>query len=823
MTVKKRLLGSMLITVIGILIIAAISVYAILKIRSGINILTGQSTPLQVKTLELQQAVERLSADMMRLGLSSDRQEVQRLSETINGHIKFIEQANKDMRRLGMKASGADTSVLDGVHKTVAGAVERRLADVALFKAEASNVNESLKKVERTIAGIRDKINALNEDFSRNVKDAQQSNQRFNGIIKKILTLQAKLKEIEIIMADMETVKNRFRLAPFKERMKAVTDSIRMVSHEEGDPAVIKEIKEAAAKIYSQFTAEGAGLIAVRSAVLSGKDEEGAYISLKKSMLKIVDALNSKVAEIIDPFEMQMVKDRQRIEASYNFQNTAALISGTGGTINLDIKELASAVRFVMLADSQSDMQKAEIEIKKMQERIRSNVDKLEKLLGRIDQAKMLKDVDAMSGVIAATDVSIKKILHARKSVLESDAAMQSAVDTVKAVSFEQSKKGEHQVKIMTGKQQDVVDSVSNTVKVSLTFMVVVSLIVLGAVVVANGKVAMSIINPLKTTEEVISAVEKGDLTLRIGDTGDDEIGQMCRSFNGLIDKLHGAISHISSRSQAINSYAENIAKTVDGQATFSSQLSSSVAEISSTMEELSASSSQIADYTNSVVEVANKSWNDTKRGAAAVETITMKMNDINTENLNSIGEIMELGKKSKEITKVMELINKIADQTKLIAFNAALEASSAGEAGKRFGVVAVEIRKLADSVMESTGEIENKINEILEAVNRLVIASEKSSKIVQEGVDYAGRTVSMLIDIVNVAEETNKSAKQISLSTQQQKTASSQVASALREIVNGAGQMSGSIGQINAVTKEMAQLSDELRGMTDKFEVKGE
>jgi len=122
---------------------------------------------------------------------------------------------------------------------------------------------------------------------------------------------------------------------------------------------------------------------------------------------------------------------------------------------------------------------------------------------------------------------------------------------------------------------------------------------------------------------------------------------------------------------------------------------------------------------------------------------------------------------------------------------------------------------------MESTGEIESKINEILEAVNRLVIASETSSKAIQEGVDYATQTVSMLIDIVNVAEETDKSAKQISLSTQQQKTASSQVAIALREIVSGVRQTSDSIGQINNVSKELASLSDDLKGLVEKFTLK--
>ncbi|MDA8165951.1 MAG: methyl-accepting chemotaxis protein, partial [Desulfobacteraceae bacterium] len=168
----------------------------------------------------------------------------------------------------------------------------------------------------------------------------------------------------------------------------------------------------------------------------------------------------------------------------------------------------------------------------------------------------------------------------------------------------------------------------------------------------------------------------------------------------------------------------------------------------------------------------------------------------------------------------VMEIINTIADQTKLIAFNAALEASSAGEAGKRFGVVAVEIRRLADSVMESTGEIEARVNEIQDAINRLVMASEKGSRGIQDGMSQTTMTATSLVDIVDATQETREAATQISLSTQQQKTASAQVVSALREITEGAGQTSEAIRQISAVTQKLTDFSDGLKEQVVKFRI---
>jgi methyl-accepting chemotaxis protein len=324
---------------------------------------------------------------------------------------------------------------------------------------------------------------------------------------------------------------------------------------------------------------------------------------------------------------------------------------------------------------------------------------------------------------------------------------------------------------------------------------------------------------PIRQISNVLKNFDN-DLTKKITLTTDDEIGELAKWFNGYIDDLHNVLKKVSDATTDINSGLSECSMAVEQQATISMEQSAAVSEITSTMEELSASSSQIAEHSNAVVEIAGKTWDDTKKGASAVESVIMKINDINNDNLNSIREIVELGRKSKEISKVMEIINSIADQTKLIAFNAALEASSAGEAGKRFGVVAVEIRRLADSVMESTGEIEGKINETQEAINRLVIASEKGSKGIQEGMEYSNQTADLLFGIVDAAQTTADAAKQISLSTQQQKTASGQVVAALREIVAGSSQTTGSISQISAITRTLSGLSDNLREMVAKFKL---
>lgn len=330
----------------------------------------------------------------------------------------------------------------------------------------------------------------------------------------------------------------------------------------------------------------------------------------------------------------------------------------------------------------------------------------------------------------------------------------------------------------------------------------------------------LSVSRGIVSVKDVSVKVADGDLTAEAAVLSQDELGDMARMFNSMTGSLHHIIVTLSDVAGGVHSCAGKLSESVDQQSGFSTQLSSSVVEISSTMEEFSSTASQIAQHSQSVVERADQTLEDSKSGAAEVENLSFKVNDLSQNLQENLNEIVQLGKKSKEINKVMEIINNIANQTKLIAFNAALEAASAGEAGKRFGVVAVEIRRLADSVVESTSEIEGKITEILDSVNRLVMSSEKSFQLIQEGQEYAAHTVAMLIESLDGIEETTDAARQISLSTQQQQIASSQVVLALKDIEQGVRFATDSIHQTNGVTNELLELSEKMSNLVLTFKI---
>lgn len=352
--------------------------------------------------------------------------------------------------------------------------------------------------------------------------------------------------------------------------------------------------------------------------------------------------------------------------------------------------------------------------------------------------------------------------------------------------------------------------------KISFVFVIVLIGSVMVALFVGN-RMTKAII---ETAQQVTSIAKTLDLTSKVRVSVKNEIGDLAHWFNSFIDRLQSMMSVVSNLTNQTNYSATEISAAVTEQSIIATQQSTSVSEIASTLEELSITSSQIFENSHSVVEISATALRQSESGMEAIGVIKEKMDQIAEDNKESTREIIELGKTSKEIGRVMDIINGIADQTKLIAFNAAIEAASAGEAGKRFGVVAVEIRRLADNVMSSTGEIAQRIEKIQQGINGLVIASEKGAKRIQEGELLARQTLAGLENMVAGAKSTNDAADQISHSTRQQKTAMEQVLLALKEIEKGIRQSSTSIRQTTTITNGLTDSSERLKKLVDEFKI---
>ena len=172
---------------------------------------------------------------------------------------------------------------------------------------------------------------------------------------------------------------------------------------------------------------------------------------------------------------------------------------------------------------------------------------------------------------------------------------------------------------------------------------------------------------------------------------------------------------------------------------------------------------------------------------------------------------MLELGKKSQQIGAVLDIVSELAEQTNILAINATIEAAGAGEAGKRFAVVADEIRKLADRVGGSTKEIRTLIDDVRSAVNTTVMATETGSKAVDAGSRQFGDVASAFKQIAGLVATTTEAAREIELSTKQQSTAVEQVNVAIANVTQASMETETSAGQTLQTVSQLAALSKDL------------
>jgi methyl-accepting chemotaxis protein len=275
----------------------------------------------------------------------------------------------------------------------------------------------------------------------------------------------------------------------------------------------------------------------------------------------------------------------------------------------------------------------------------------------------------------------------------------------------------------------------------------------------------------------------------------------LARSLNRLIGT---AVAQVQSSSAELQAAATQ-------QATSSKEQATAMAEISTTISELLATSRQIGASAHRVAQIAAQTATAARAGEGVVGGAHESIASIRRQVDLIVGHMLELGRKSQQIGGVLDIVYELAEQTNILAINATIEAAGAGEAGRRFGVVADEIRKLADRVAGSAKEIRGLIEDVRSAVNTTVMVTETGSKSVDAGARQFDQVTAALTQIVDLVGTTTEAGREIELSTKQQATAVEQVDVAIGNVAQASRETEASSGQTQQTASQLATLSRDL------------
>jgi methyl-accepting chemotaxis protein len=263
-----------------------------------------------------------------------------------------------------------------------------------------------------------------------------------------------------------------------------------------------------------------------------------------------------------------------------------------------------------------------------------------------------------------------------------------------------------------------------------------------------------------------------------------------------------------------VASTASEIAGTVDQRERLASQQAAAASETTAAMEELAASARQSAEQAEDLAVGARNVVNLAEDGTRSVE-LTLKQMDSLRGKVHTIAErILQLSEHTSQIGTITNLVTDVASRTNMLALNAAVEAARAGDQGKGFSVVAVEIRKLADQTKRSAERINLLVADILKAINSTVMATEEGTKTVDEGALTANRTVESFLGVRDAISRSSENTQQISLNAKQQSLAVNEVLRAMSELTGDSRATAASLGLGRSRASKLQESAGALRAI---------
>jgi methyl-accepting chemotaxis protein len=383
--------------------------------------------------------------------------------------------------------------------------------------------------------------------------------------------------------------------------------------------------------------------------------------------------------------------------------------------------------------------------------------------------------------------------------------------------------------------------SLRTTVMVAIVIVFIITLLIIFLL-------SRTITKPIKQFGEKVQQFGTGDLTVEFDSTGKDEIAQMTDNMKESVQNLRVSLSSINSATERVNQSSSDLSAMAEVGCSTSSELSSqaetvesyvqntsaSIEEVTSGVQEVAASAQSVSKDAEELSAEITDTENAVKKGQTGLEEQREQMQTVNRQNTRAAELVKNVAEKATNVQQIVNSISSIAEQTNLLALNAAIEAARAGEAGKGFAVVADEIRKLAEESKNASSNIAKILNEIDEGSSQANVAVEKSNELYVSVFESSEGITTEFDTILKAVESITLKVQSLSGSAEEQSASSEEMASAMdssaKSMLTVSEQMdnmgsniksiSESSERINSTSEELSTLSVELSDMLKKFTI---
>jgi methyl-accepting chemotaxis protein len=487
--------------------------------------------------------------------------------------------------------------------------------------------------------------------------------------------------------------------------------------------------------------------------------------------------------------------------------------------IRTDQQAERAVVLAMMLLTKRHEQEAVQREIK---DRLQDSAEKMQRLLERTrSDPKLLAKLEQFQAVRMA----FRQTMEAQVIPLIYEGKIDEAKKVALSVQEERNKQ-------MRSIAKELVDEAENRARTAIAESEqrangqIRIFVIIGVIALVLG-VAMALFlarvmgTPLKEISGVAERVAAGDLTVNVpSDNRGDEVGTLTQTFRRMVENLREVNREIREGVNVLGSSSSEILAATTQVAAAATETATAVSETTTTVEEVKQTAQVASQKAKYVSESAQKAAQVSQGGRKAVEGTIEGMSRIQEQMESIAGSILRLSEQSQAIGEIVVTVNDLAEQSNLLAVNAAIEAAKAGEAGKGFAVVAQEVKSLAEQSKQATAQVRTILTDIQKATSGAVMATEQGSKAVAAGVKQsteAGEAIRLLRESI---AEAAQAAAQIAASSQQQSVGTDQVALAMENIKQASAQNVAGTKQTEIAAQSLHELGQKLTQLVERYKV---